>query len=281
MFGDIVEYIGQTNRFNVVQPNITARLSSNQTSIYAKQFKSLVCEGALMETINIYNYQFLFDDMFGKMLFNFMNQTTFPIVPEGILTYKKKLSDALRNELEKLNTSDVDDDNNGWKALSSSILDLGKSYFLYDMYSKNDTHGSFIVKPWFMLKETTNKSQNYDSPVHTNPNSLLTINKLLNKGFELLNTNKREKNDNTSYWQKIVSGYHEIKNVLQDSIGNRTSFDVNLAEFTENNFEQEKKTKETSSTSDRIFSWFKSNVETQSRKLVNYLINSNNASSLL
>ena len=281
MFGDIVEYSGQTNSFNVIQPNITAPLYSNQTTIYAKQFKSFVCEGALMETINIYNYQFLFDDMFGKMLYNFMNQTTFPRVSDGILTYKKKISDALRNELQKLNTSDVDDENNGWKALSRSISDLGKSYFLYDMYAKNDTDGSFIVKPWFKPKESSNMSQNYNSSVHTNPSSLLNLHNLLNKGFELLNTTESENNDNTSYWQNIVSGYHTITNVLRDSISNSTSFDVNRIAFTENNFEQEKTTNESGSTSDTIFGWFKSNIETQSSKLMNYLTSSNNASSLL
>ena len=282
MFGDIVEYSGQTNTFNVIQPNISAKLYSNQTTIYGKQFKSsLLCEGALMETINIYNYQFLFDDIFGKMVFNFMNQTTFPTMSDGITTYKKKMSYALRNELEKLNISDVDDGYNGRRALSRSISDIWKSYFLYEFYAESDTNDSFIAKPWFMIKETTNNSQNYDSPVHTNPNSLLNLHNLLNKGFELLKTNESEENDNTSYWQKIVSGYQTITNALKNSHSNTTSFDVNLNEFTENGFEPEKTTNETGSASDSIFSWFKSNIEIQSGKLLTYLTNSNNASSLL
>ena len=156
MFGDIVEYSGQTNTFNVIQPNISEKLYSNQTTIYGKLFKSsLLCKGALMETINIYNYQFLFDDIFGKMLFNFMNQTTFPTVSDEIKTYKNKISYALRNELEKLNSSDVNDGYNGWRTLSRSISHMGISHFLYDIYAESDTNDSFITKPWFMIKETT------------------------------------------------------------------------------------------------------------------------------
>lgn len=282
MFGDVVEYSGHTNTFNVIKPNIPAKLYSNQTTIYGKQFKSsLLCEGALMETINIYNYQFLFYDIFGKMVFNFINQTTFPTMSDGITTYKKKISYALRNELEKLNSSDVNDGYNGWRTLSRSISHMGISHFLYDIYAESDTNDSFIAKPWFMIKEATNNSQNYNSPVHKNPNSLLNLHNLLNEGFEVLKTNKFEENDNTSYWQKIVSGYQTITNVLKNSHSNTTNFDVDLNEFTENGFEPEKTTNETSSASDTIFSWFKSNIEILSGKFLTYLTNSNNASSLL
>ena len=105
MFGYTFEYSGETDTFHVFTENQTRLFKSNFTAPFNSGFKYTPCEGAILETLNIYNYQFLFDDIFGNILYDFINKTEFPAAMDEIMPFKKRIQGRFEKELDKIHTS--------------------------------------------------------------------------------------------------------------------------------------------------------------------------------
>ena len=265
MFGYTMQYSGESNSFNVV--NSTTPSYFNKRTIYNPGFRYIPCEGALMDTLNIYNYQFLFDDVFGNILYDFMNKTKFPEKMEEIMPYKNMIHERIEKELDRLNTLIVENSTE-WNTISHLISTMGKSYF---NITKNGTAEYFIIKPKSLLGEVRNLVNNsFDNLYESFYN-------LMNTGVQNRNGNESETNYVNLYWQKIMSGYDTMKKVAQNSFENDTIFGFqnvskiwnlnNLANFDTN----DNKTGNESQNSDNIFGWFTNRIEVQTNKFMTYL----------
>ena len=93
MEGEILPYSGNTENFYVIDPPSFYPFRDRDGN-YSKRFKDVACDGALMETMNILNYDFLFKQLFIDLFSSLHNQTNFSVISRNIRKYQSIFSDV-------------------------------------------------------------------------------------------------------------------------------------------------------------------------------------------
>ena len=234
----------------------------NSTSPFNLGFTYTPCEGAIIDTLNIYNYQFLFDDIFGNILYDFMNNTKFPVAMDEIIPFKNMIQDSFETEIEKIYSS-----LNENSTERNTISHLISTY--HSIYNSNNTVGSLITKSNSMLKYVRD-----------------LIKDSFNNFYENLFDDKESPSQNESgsennyvnlYWQKIKSNYNTIKNVAKKSFGNETFFWLQNASEIWNSgtlgeiYSYDNEPGNESQHNDTIFGWLTDQIGRETKKFMDFV----------
>ena len=267
MFGYTYEYSGQTAIFNILIRNKTNILNSNNSTPFNSGFGYVPCEDAMLDTLNIYNYQFLFDDVFGNILYDFMNKTKFPAAMEEIMPFKNMFQESFETELGKLNSSLIENSTER-NIISHLISTMGNSYL---EITKNGTVENFHLKPNSMLKHVRHLiKDSFD-------NLYETLYNVVDDDPQDFDKNESESNYITLYWQKIRSGYDTVKKVVQHSYVNETFLSFQNVSIMWNSdalgetYLNDYKVGNESRQKDTIFSWFSNTIEKETNRFKSFI----------
>ena len=157
MEGEILPYSGTTDNFYVIHPP-TFYHFLDRGGKYSSSFKYVACDGALLETINILNYDFVFNQLIIDLFSSLRNQTNYLVISKNIRKYQNMLSNTLIGERIKANSSLINP-RTQWNNIKSLFL---KAETSYHNATKNATKSIMTSRPWVFMNEIRNMIQGFD-----------------------------------------------------------------------------------------------------------------------
>ena len=269
MEGEILPYSGKTQNFYVIRPP-TFYHFLDRGGKYSSSFKYVACDGALLETINILNYDFVFNQLIIDLFSSLRNQTNYLVISKNIRKYQSMLSNTLIGERIKANSSLINP-RIQWNKIKSLFL---KAETSYHNATKNATKSIMTSRPWLIMNQIKNMTQGFDI-LHRN-HSLSKFYTSLNQLFQWSNRNQSEPKNATNYIKKILSSFERLTFPFTNAgIGRNDSFvkttfeALDMANSTKSNLDDQMSHNKSLSIHG-ILGWMKKNAKKQSDRFMRY-----------
>ena len=269
MNGEVLPYIGKTENFYVIDPPSFYPFRDRDGK-YSNSFKDVACDGALLETINILNYGFLFSQLFNDLFSSLHNQTNFLGISQNIRKYQSIFSDMRIEAPFKANSS-LMNPSKQWNRIKS-LFKKGNSS--YQQITKPATKSMLPLGPWLFINEIENLTHGFNI-LHRN-HSITKLYNSLHDLFQWSNRSQSEPNYTTNYFKRMRSSFKRLLVAFTNASTGRNK------SYIKNNFDTLDMTNDTESMSDEqmshnkpfsmygMFGWMKKRAKQQSDKFMQY-----------
>ena len=235
---------------------------------YSNNFKDVSCDGALLETMNILNYDFLLKQLFIDLISSLHNQTNFSGISRNIRKYQSIFSD-MKIEAPFETNSSLMNPSIQWNRIKSLFL-KGKSTYHQNTKPKSLTS----LRPWLFINEIKNLTHGFNI-LHRN-HSFPKLYSSLQDLFQWSNRSQLEPKHATNYLKRMLSSLKRLSFAFTNAgTGKNDS-------YIETYFDTLDMTNSTKSRSDEqmshnkslsvygIFGWIKKSAKQKSDKFMQY-----------
>lgn len=269
MEGEILPYSGKTDNFYVIDPPSFYPFRDRDGK-YSKRFKDVACDGALMETMNILNYDFLFKQFFIDLFSSLNNQTNFSGISRNIRKYQSIFSDMRIEAPFKANSS-LMNPSKQWNRIKNLFLKVKSSYH---QVTKPGTKSMLPLRSSLYINEMKNLTHGFNI-LHRN-HSFPKLYNSLHDFFQWSNRSQSEPKYTTTYFKRMLSSFKRLSFAFTNAGSSRNESYIKAY------FDTLDMTNSTKSMSDEqmshnksfsvygIFGWMKKSAKQQSDKFTQY-----------
>ena len=237
---------------------------------YSKRFKDVACDGALLETMNILNYDFLFKQLFNDLFSSLHNQTNFSGISRNIRKYQSIFSDMKIEAPFKANSS-LMNPSKQWNRIKS-LFSKGNSS--YHQVTKPGTKSILPLRSSLFINEIKNLTHGFNI-LHRN-HSFPKLYNSLHDFFQWSNRSQSEPKYATNYFKRMLSSFKRLSFAFTNADSSRneshikTYFDTLDMTNSTKSMSDEQMSHNNSFSVYGIFGWMKNSVKQQSNKVMQY-----------